>query len=246
MGTFSDLAIDTRTWQEAADDAARDRLDGPSLAPAPSYPTPIADRFVVAALERLAEAEATAAQHARARGEKDEARYFQREANAYTRALSAWLAGLRPTPTPHGWLLPSQRPGEPPHKLTLDGDWVCTCPAGATAHWAKALIIGIEVAHDDMQQLGGEDEPEPPYIVLSSAPDGLHLTRGATTEIAHSPADVAPAIARLTPQQQLGQRLAQARTARETPSDAPQCCVPMVRDGMTWYCPKCKHWRWAD
>jgi hypothetical protein len=47
-------------------------------------------------------------------------------------------------------MLPSQREGEPPHPLTKDGDWGCTCAAGESMHWAKALIVGMEVGYDDL------------------------------------------------------------------------------------------------
>lgn len=129
----------------------------------------------------------------------------------------------------------------------------CTCPngqAGRADCWHVQVYGLIEELHQaalDQRDAEAERAEEPlPYIVLSSEADGLHLTRGSATEVAASPAEIAPAIAKLT----LGQRIAQARTAREaappTTPAAPRCCVPMVRDGMTWYCPKCKHWRWAE
>lgn len=118
------------------------------------------EQAVMGALERLATQEAASARAARAAGESEDARFFQRAANAYTKALCYYRGGIRPEPTPHGYTLPSQRAGEPPHLLTMDGDWVCTCAAGATMHWAKALVIGIEVAYDELAQHDdGDEEP---------------------------------------------------------------------------------------
>jgi len=120
-----------------------------------------ADAYVIGALERLAETEAMAARAARAAKLPDDAKFFQRAANAYGRALCHFLAGVRPTRTPNGYILPSQRPGEAPHKLTFDGDWMCSCAAGESMHWAKALLIGLEVAAD-MQRDGDDDVPALP------------------------------------------------------------------------------------
>lgn len=112
-------------------------------------PSPV-ERMVMSALEKLAEQEAAAARLARTAGESEDTRLFQRSANAYAKALGYYQRGIRPEPTPNGYTLPSQRAGEAPHLLTMDGDWVCTCPAGATAHWAKALVVGIETAFDGL------------------------------------------------------------------------------------------------
>ncbi len=124
---------------------------------------------VSGALERLAEENAQSARTARAAGLKEDARFFQRAANSYARALLLYRAGLRPHPTERGgWLLPSQRPGEAPHLLHMDGDWRCTCPSGDSIHWASALLIGIEAGQDDLDRFDddcGETavaEPEPP------------------------------------------------------------------------------------
>lgn len=113
---------------------------------------------IIGALERLAHHEAQSARTARLVGEKADAAFFQRSANAYAKALSFYRTGLRPEPTATGWLLPSQRAGEPPHLLTKDGDWICTCQAGESMHWAKALIVGMEVGYDDLAQLAGDDD----------------------------------------------------------------------------------------
>lgn len=112
-------------------------------------PGPV-EQAVMGALERLAGQEAAAARLARTAGEPEDARFFQRSANAYAKALRHYQRGIRPEPAPSGYTLPSQRDGEAPHLLVMDGDWVCTCPAGASAHWAKALVVGIETAFDGM------------------------------------------------------------------------------------------------
>lgn len=125
----------------------------------------VVEAAIVGALERLSQQEASSARTARAAHNADEARFFQRNANAYAKALSYYLAGVRPTPTPNGWMLPSQRTGEPPHLLTMDGDWTCTCLAGAMMHWAKALIIGCEVGYDSLSDAdddAGDEEPIEP------------------------------------------------------------------------------------
>lgn len=132
------------------------------------HPTPTFDAIVAAALERLAAENAQSARTARAAGIKDDAKFFQRAANSYTRALEEWQAGTRPTRTAAGgWLLPS-RSGGAAHLLTLDGDWMCSCAAGESMHWAKALVIGVEVAGDDQDRFDDDcgetavSEPEPP------------------------------------------------------------------------------------
>lgn len=81
---------------------------------------------------------------AREKGLKDEAKGWQRAANAYSRALQRWNEGVRPNRLEGGrWMLPSQRTGEAPHILSLDGDWVCTCQAGQSDHWAKMLVVAV-------------------------------------------------------------------------------------------------------
>lgn len=135
---------------------------------------PTFDAIVASALERLAAENAQSARTARAAGEKGDARFFQRAANSYTRALEEWTAGTRPTRTPSGgWLLPS-RSGGAAHLLTLDGDWMCSCASSDQMHWAKALIIGLEVAGDDIGRFDdcGEtavSEPEPPTPAPAAA-----------------------------------------------------------------------------
>ena len=112
---------------------------------------PTTEALVVEELTRTADNEALHARSARAAGERHHARDYQRAANAASRALVQFRAGVRPESLgTNKWLLPSQRgKNEAPHILTLEaGQWICTCSAGATAHWALALIIAQETAAD--------------------------------------------------------------------------------------------------
>lgn len=119
------------------------------------------DAAIEGALERLAEESAGAMRLARADGDKAGGTFWQRAATSYTNALIEYRKGVRPELLASGaWLLPSRRPGEAPHIVRMDGDWVCSCKAGASMHWSLALIIGIEVAHDDMQRF--DDPPSDP------------------------------------------------------------------------------------
>lgn len=108
---------------------------------------------VEGALERLA---LDNAQHARAAAAADEpkdAAYFRRAATSFTNALIEYRKGIRPDVlSSRAQLLPSRRAGEAPHLVTMDGDWTCSCTAGSSMHWPIALVIGIEVAMDDMQR----------------------------------------------------------------------------------------------
>lgn len=119
------------------------------------------ERAIEGALERLAEESSQAMRLARADGDKAGGTFWQRAATSYTNALIEYRKGVRPELLPSGaWLLPSRRSGEAPHIVRMDGDWVCSCKAGASMHWSLALIIGIEVAHDDMQTF--DDPPAEP------------------------------------------------------------------------------------
>lgn len=190
----------------------RHKGHGPDEATIAMYVELLEERFglseveqaICGALERLATTEAQSARTARAAGLKDDATFFQRAANAYAKALRFYLQGLRPEPTQTGYLLPSQRDGEAPHLLTLDGSWICTCAAGESIHWASALIIGIEVGYDD---LAGADDPGPSGpIVVTGGDGGVQLVRGDTAIDCSGPTEVAQAIGTL-----LGRRLAEAR-----------------------------------
>lgn len=111
------------------------------------------EQAIEGALERLA---LDNSQHA-ATAAKIDRPHFRRAATAFTNALIEYKAGVRPQLLDSGaWLLPSRRSGEPPHIVRMDGDWVCSCKAGASMHWPIALVIGLEVAHDDMERF---DDP---------------------------------------------------------------------------------------
>lgn len=112
------------------------------------------------ALERLA---IDNGQHAETAENKADRAYFRRSATAYANALIAYRAGVRPQLLASGaYLLPSRRPGEAPHIVSMDGDWTCSCRAQASMHWPIALVIGIEVAHDDMQRFDDGDAESTP------------------------------------------------------------------------------------
>jgi len=108
------------------------------------------ETYIAASLEAEAVRYADLTRSARLSHEKDAAKEFQRAANSFAKALAYWSSGVRPEQTPAGnWLIPSQRgPDEPPHLLHMSGDWCCSCAAGESWHWAKALIVGIEMAWD--------------------------------------------------------------------------------------------------
>jgi len=121
---------------------------------------------VEGALERLA---CDNGQHAATAETKDDRAYFRRAATSFGNALIEYKAGVRPELLASGaWLLPSRRPGEAPHIVRMDGDWICSCKAGASMHWPIALIVGIEVANDDMERFddGDVEEEDGPIIHL--------------------------------------------------------------------------------
>jgi hypothetical protein len=120
---------------------------------------------VEGALERLA---LDNSQHAEAADKSDRA-YFRRAATSFTNALIEYKAGVRPQLLASGsYLLPSRRPGEAPHIVRMDGDWICSCKAGASMHWPIALVVGIEVSQDDMERFddGPDEEEDGPIIRL--------------------------------------------------------------------------------
>ncbi len=144
---------------------------------------------VMAALERLADENAGHARVARRAGETEDARYFQRAANAYLRAAEEWRKGVRPErTTAGGWRLPSRSDGQP-HLLTMDGDWVCSCKAGASMHWASALIIGMEVAYEDLDRFDGGDAAEEgtPATFIVTTIERQTITLGARIAQARQP-----------------------------------------------------------
>ena len=104
-----------------------------------------------AAIEYFATEYADRTRTARMAGDKDAAKFFQRAANSFSKALAYWNDGIRPERTLAGnYLLRAQRgPTEAPHLLRKDGDWSCTCGAGDSIHWATAMVIGVETAAAD-------------------------------------------------------------------------------------------------
>jgi hypothetical protein len=121
------------------------------------------DAAIEGALERLAIEHSDAARLADATGDLAHRKAERAAATAFTNALAQYRAGVRPDVLPSGArLVPSSRPGQPAHLLTMDGDWICNCAAGANMHWPIALCIGLETAHDDMDRFDdGDAEPTP-------------------------------------------------------------------------------------
>lgn len=116
---------------------------------------------VEGALESQAIEHANAARLADRLGDKAGRKAERAAATAFSNALKQYKAGVRPELLPNGsWLIPSSTAGKAPHIIHMDGDWVCCCAAGAAWHWPLALVIGIEVSHDHMQQFDGGDTEE--------------------------------------------------------------------------------------
>jgi len=119
------------------------------------------DMAVEGALERLAMEHSQAARLADQLGDKAHRKAERAATTAFSGALIEYKAGVRPELLASGaWLLPSRRAGEAPHIVRMDGDWVCSCCAGANIHWPIALIVGIEVANDDMERFDDGDADE--------------------------------------------------------------------------------------
>lgn len=130
------------------------------------------DTLIAAKLVDQATHFAGLATEARAAGSKDDAKYFQRAANANVKALEMWRAGLRPEVLGAGrYLLPSRTDGTP-HLLTKDGDWTCTCAAGASDHWAKMILVAMEAVCDEQDAVAsGDYETERVNALIASATD---------------------------------------------------------------------------
>lgn len=166
------------------------------------------DAAVEGALERLALDNSQAAQQAES---KEDRAHFRRAATAFTNALIQYRNGVRPDVlSSRAQLLPSRRPGEAPHLVTLDGDWMCSCKAGASMHWPIALVIGIEVAMDDLARFDGAcDPPNEPSPLGGDEGDELPGYGAATLRHSGLPNPLARVQAH---ERTLGQRLAAARS----------------------------------
>lgn len=170
------------TFDHTGEDAFRARIAGHDVSCPDTGPI---DAAVMGALERLADESSQAMRLARADGDKAGGTFWQRAATSYTNALIEYRKGVRPELLASGaWLLPSRRAYEAPHIVRMDGDWVCSCKAGASMHWAVALIIGIEVAHDDMTRFDdGPIEEELPAIEERKAQLGARLCVARATYV---------------------------------------------------------------
>lgn len=132
--------------------------------------TPTLESLVTEKLVDQATHFAGMATEARAAGVKDDAKYFQRAANANVKALEMWRAGMRPELLSSGrYLLPSRTDGTP-HLLMKDGDWVCTCAAGVSDHWAKMILVAMEAVCDEQDAVAsGDYEIERVNTLIASA-----------------------------------------------------------------------------
>ncbi len=159
--------VGSRATHDQAE-TALDQLASDELAHAAS---PIA-AAVEGALERLATESGDAARCARADGDNAASTHFRRAATSYTNALIAYRRGVRPDLLDSGaYLLPSRRPGEPAHLVRMDGDWICTCAAGAAMHWPIALVVGMEVAFDDLARYGDDGDAADSADMACDPPD---------------------------------------------------------------------------
>lgn len=180
------------------------------------------DTFIAAALEEFVTDTAHLLDAARQQKplDRDEIDFWKRQSNAFVKAQTYFLQGVRLTATPSGYTVPSaSRPGALVHRLyRVGGVWHCSCEAGQRGifHWHAAMVAvyerGYELAgyEDDTDADAGGEEPPTP-IALIATPSGLVLSHHGVTEIAASPATLAAAIGRLTTPAQLGTRIAQAR-----------------------------------
>lgn len=190
------------------------------------------DAYTAAALEAYTEEAQRLLDQALAQKERDqdEISYWRAQLRAFTKALHYFSNGVRLTPTPTGYTLPSaSRPGAVVHRLwRVGGIWHCSCEAGEKGifHWHAALIAGYDRALD-LADLGDGDDGEPieetppppptlPGIVVTPTESGaLAFSRGNVTAFVTTPEQVAGALAQLlsgsADARALGQRIAAAR-----------------------------------
>lgn len=76
---------------------------------------------------------------------KEEIAYWRKQRNAFVKAQTYYLQGVRLTQTPSGYTVPSaSRPGALIHRCTRAGEiWICSCEARSFC-WHSALIHGYE------------------------------------------------------------------------------------------------------
>ena len=112
--------------------------------------TPLTDLAVLAALERLsADAEGP------------------RWSNAYRRAADAYRAGVRPIALPDRWLVPSASTPGLWYEVARRGGR-CACKAGHTGCRHAALVVGVELSYEYLdQELVGERAPATEPATLS-------------------------------------------------------------------------------
>jgi hypothetical protein len=167
------------------------------------------DAAVEGALERLAIEHSNAARLADRLGDKAHRKTERAAATAFTNALVQYKAGVRPQLLDSGaWVIPSSTVGKPAHIVRMDGDWVCSCAAGANMHWPIALVIGIEVSNDDMQTYDDGPDADADQTAAQLAE---RLDATAETLDAMRVQQGRAAAGELPSARQFGQRLASAR-----------------------------------
>src|SRR5262245_50996859 len=104
------------------------------------------DLAILAALDRLAEEQERTAKLS------GDLQPFGRCATAYRNAAKYYRQGVRPFLRCDG-RYQLRGPGGDKHIVTMTPNAMpgCTCQAGRSPHWATALIIGIEVASDVLE-----------------------------------------------------------------------------------------------
>jgi hypothetical protein len=101
---------------------------------------------------------------------KDEIRFWKAQHNAFVKAQTYFLRGVRLTQTPSGYTVESaSRPGALIHRMYKVGEvWGCSCEAGVKGvfHWHTALICGyergLELADLGDRADAADDIPTPP------------------------------------------------------------------------------------
>lgn len=108
------------------------------------------DTFTAQALEELVQETQTllAAAQRQQPSDKEEIAFWRAQRNAFVKAQTYFLQGVRLTETPSGYTVPSaSRPGALVHRCwRVGGVWVCSCEAGEKGifHWHTALICAVE------------------------------------------------------------------------------------------------------
>ena len=130
------------------------------MKPANAADLPLIDRCIVAALEEL-ERNAQREVTSELITDPAERAFYRRGANAYRKALLAFLQGTRPVSDGRGeWLVSSQSRGGVVHRVDRLNS--CTCEAGTAgqACWHAALALGVEIGWEAVAREDDGDQAE--------------------------------------------------------------------------------------